>query len=222
MRLIQILLRQIFYLLYHQFAWTYDIVAAVVSLGRWKEWVQIALPYLRGNVLEIGFGPGHLQASLNEKNIMTFGLDESTQMVRQATRRLQKKGATPRLIRGNAQNIPFSGETFDNVVATFPAEYIFEPQTLKEIRRVLVPAGQLVIIPTAWITGGRFLERLAAWVFRVTGEAPGKPHSISVSLKTKFEHAGFATRGEIVETRGSHALIIVAKKGPELQMPSPQ
>jgi ubiquinone/menaquinone biosynthesis C-methylase UbiE len=216
MRLIQNLLRPVFYLLYHQFAWTYDLVAAVVSLGRWKEWVGTALPYLSGQVLEIGFGPGHLQASLIEKNISTFGLDESPQMVRQATKRLRNKGVSYHLIRGYAQNLPFPGETFNNVVATFPAEYIFDPQTLNEIRRVLLPGGQLVIIPTAWITGAGSLERLAAWVFRVSGEAPGYPNLMAANVKARFVNSGFVATSEIVEKRGSQVLVIVAKKSPKL------
>jgi hypothetical protein len=32
-------MRVIFYLLYHPFAFTYDLVAAAVSLNRWKDWV---------------------------------------------------------------------------------------------------------------------------------------------------------------------------------------
>jgi ubiquinone/menaquinone biosynthesis C-methylase UbiE len=211
-RLIQFLLRPIFYLLYHQFAWTYDLVAAVVSLGRWQEWVRTAIPYLDGRVLEIGFGPGHLQAAINEKSVPTFGLDESPQMVRLAAKKLRKSRALIHLIRGYAQSIPFAEGVFDSVVATFPAEYIFHPKTLNEIRRVLVPAGQLVIVPTAWITGGRILERLAAWIFRVSGEAPGKPHLLSAAIKTRFVHAGFEVRSEVVEKKGSQVLVIVARK----------
>jgi len=77
-----------FNLLYHPFAWTYDLVAAIVSLGRWQDWLMQAMPYLSGRVLEIGFGPGHLQVALNEAGMQAFGLDESRQMGRQARRRL--------------------------------------------------------------------------------------------------------------------------------------
>jgi ubiquinone/menaquinone biosynthesis C-methylase UbiE len=212
MRLIQVLLRPIFYLLYHQFAWTYDLVAAVVSLGRWQDWVQTALPHLSGRTLEIGFGPGHLQTTLCERNIPTFGLDESLQMIHQAARRLRKSGAIPRLTRGYAQKLPFATGTFNSIVATFPTDYIFEHKTLEEIRRVLLPAGQLVIIPTAWITGGQMLERLAAWVFRVTGEAPGMPHILSDAVKDRFVSAGFKVRSEIAEKKGSQVLVVLAKK----------
>jgi ubiquinone/menaquinone biosynthesis C-methylase UbiE len=212
MRLIVFLLRPIYYLLYHQFAWTYDFVAAIVSLGRWQDWVQAALPFLHGRVLEIGFGPGHLQISLNERKIPAFGLDESRQMAHQASRRLRKQGILSRLSRGYAQNIPFAEGVFDSVVATFPAEYIFDPQTLKEIRRVLVPAGKLVILPMAWITGRRRLERLAAWLLRVSGEAPGKPGPVSAAIMCRFARLGFEVRSEIVELKGSRVLVLVAEK----------
>ena len=39
-------MRAFFYLLYQPMAWSYDFVAAVVSLGRWHEWVMTVLPYL--------------------------------------------------------------------------------------------------------------------------------------------------------------------------------
>jgi ubiquinone/menaquinone biosynthesis C-methylase UbiE len=212
MRLIQTLLRPIYYLLYHQFAWTYDLVAAVVSLGRWQEWISIAVPHLRGRVLEIGFGPGHLQISLVEKNLPTYGLDESPQMNRQAARRLKRIGKIPNLVRGYAQYVPFATEAFNSVVATFPSEYIFDSQSLREIHRLLLPGGNLVIIPTAWITGRRMVERLAAWVFRVTGEAPGKPHDLPVPVKNRINQAGFLVKSEVVETKGSQVLLIVATK----------
>jgi ubiquinone/menaquinone biosynthesis C-methylase UbiE len=143
-------------------------------------------------------------------------------MVRQASKRLLKNGVGFQLIRGDAHYIPFPRETFHNVVATFPAEYIFNLQTLNEIQRVLLPAGQLVIIPTAWITGGRPLERLAAWVFKVSGEAPGNPNFMSSALKSRFATAGFRASSEIIKKRGSQVLVIVAKKSHEVEIPLAQ
>jgi len=212
MRLIVFLLRPIYYLLYHQFAWIYDFVASVVSLGHWHDWVQSALPYLNGRVLEIGFGPGHMQLSMNKNKILGFGLDESRQMAHQANYRLRKQGVTSRLSRGYAQNIPFMDGAFDSVVSTFPSEYIFNFQTIGEIRRVLVPAGKLIILPLAWITGTRPLERLVAWLLRISGETPGKPGLVSVAIRAQFEHTGFEVRSEIVNIKGSQVLVIVAER----------
>jgi len=73
-----------------------------------------------------------------------------------------------------------------------------------------------VIIPTAWITGGGPLERLAAWVFRVSGEAPGNPNLLAATVKARFVNAGFVATSEIVEKRGSQILVILAKKSPKL------
>jgi ubiquinone/menaquinone biosynthesis C-methylase UbiE len=212
MRLLLFLFRTGFYLLYHQFAWIYDLVAATVSLGRWRDWVHSALPYLSGRLLEIGYGPGHLQATLLAKGLPAFGLDESRQMARQAGRRLRKRGFAPGLARGIAQSLPFPAGVFDTAIATFPSEYIFDPQTLRELRRVLIADGKLVIISTAWITGGRPLERLAAWLFRVTGEAPGKPRMISAAMRDRFAHAGLTVRSELVSVRNSQVLVILASK----------
>ncbi len=212
MRLIQTLLRPIFYLLYHQFSWTYDLVAEVVSLGRWQDWISTALPHLRGRVLEIGFGPGHLQISLVNKNLPTYGLDESPQINCQAARRLKRIGKIPNLVRGYAQFIPFATGVFNSVVATFPSEYIFDPQSLREIHRLLLPGGELIIIPTAWITGRRMVDRLTACVFRVTGEAPGKPRNLPPPAKSRIIQAGFDVASEIIELKGSQVLLIVAKK----------
>ena len=88
------LLRLFFRLLYHQFAFTYDLVAATVSFNRWKDWVMGVLPFIQGNrVLEIGHGPGHLQRVLRSRGLMAVGLDESAQMGRLAKRNLTRQSA---------------------------------------------------------------------------------------------------------------------------------
>jgi ubiquinone/menaquinone biosynthesis C-methylase UbiE len=204
-------LRLFFYLLYHQFAWSYDLVAAVVSLGRWKSWVFSVMPYLNGRILEIGFGPGHLQQAFGPLGLAAFGLDESLQMSRMARRRLHRKGYPVRLARGAAKKLPFPENSFESVVATFPTEYIFEPPTLAEIRRVLAPGGQLVITPSAWITGTGQLERLAAWLFKVTGQA-GMLEAVIPAIQAQIRRGGFAVRHEVLDLVGSRVLVVIATK----------
>jgi ubiquinone/menaquinone biosynthesis C-methylase UbiE len=211
MRLLLSLFRLFFHLLYHPFAWTYDLVAATVSLGRWKGWVMSALPYLDGRVLEIGFGPGHLQQAMEVRGLTAFGLDESRQMGHLARQGLRRKGLPVRLARGYAQHLPFLSGVFDTVVATFPAEYIFDTVTLAETYRVLVSGGRLVLMPVAWITGRSLLERLAAWLFKVTGEA-GAIEAILPSIRRSLQASGYKVRHELVECPGSRVLVILATR----------
>lgn len=216
-RLLSRILRPAFYLLYHQFAWSYDFVAAVVSLGWWKRWVYHVIPFLTEEpILELGHGPGHLQVALLQSNRCVVGLDASPQMSRLAARRLKKHGCHFHLARGMAQNLPFTNGSFSHVTSTFPSEYIFDAQTLSEIYRVLKANGSLVILPFAWITGKKNLERLAAWLFRVTGQAPDIAHVNLDQLPSHplaaFHKAGFQTKVEWQDSGPGCLLFILATK----------
>jgi ubiquinone/menaquinone biosynthesis C-methylase UbiE len=221
-------LRFFFRLLYHQFAFTYDLVAATVSIGRWKDWVLSVLPFIEGDrVLEIGHGPGHLQRALLDRNLLAFGIDESTQMGRLAShnlaRFLRPKTGQPgnlnmhhtkiNLTRGIAQHLPFPSNSFDTLVATFPSEYIFESQTLVEAQRVLSPNGQFVILPGATILGRGVVDRAMAFLFQITGEtAPNLSEILREKSKGPFSTAGFEVEVHELNIRSSLVFIIVATK----------
>lgn len=204
-------MRFFFYHFYHTFAWTYDFVAAVVSIGRWNDWTQTVLPFIQGRrILEIGFGPGHLQRSLRTSNRLAVGLDESRQMAYLASRRLD---GTANLTRGLAQSLPFPAQMFDTVVSTFPAEYIFDPRTLSDAHRVLHNGGRFIVLPFAWIVGEKILDRAAAWLFRVTGETPRNVMEvISQRAVHPLERVGFKVEVQQVEVRSSVVLIVIAQK----------
>jgi ubiquinone/menaquinone biosynthesis C-methylase UbiE len=220
-RSINTALRAFFYLLYHQMAWSYDWVAAAVSLGQWRNWVMEALPYLKGpRILELGFGPGHLQLALFRKGFQPVGLDESTQMIQFASRRLSGFGFRPNIVKGYAQTEPFSENFFDQVVSTFPSEYIFQTQALSEIYRVLVPGGKLVAIPFAWPSGNQIIHRSLVWLFHATGQAPAQIDSSLISRLTHpFEQTGYHVEVKIMSTgttniNSGKVLILLATKPP--------
>lgn len=215
MHLLARLLRIFFHLLYHPFAWTYDLVAWVVSFGRWKDWVRSVTPFIEGaRILELGHGPGHLQRFLLDLGLLPFGLDESPQMSRLAHARLRQSGYTQtRLARGRSQAIPYASGSFDTLVSTFPSEYIFDPRTLLEARRILNNGGRLIVLPVAWITGKNALDRFLSWLFKVTGQAPSDAlEVVEKRLAQPFEKAEFRVEIRQVEARSSLLLFVVARK----------
>ena len=208
-RILIFIFRFFFKLLYHQFAWTYDWVASIVSLGMWQKWVKSVVPYLKGpRVLEIGFGPGHLLIELYQNGLDAYGLDKSYQMGQIAHKRLAKLGLCSNLTRADAQTLPFADNSFNQVVLTFPAEYIFDPNTNSEILRVLINGGEAIILPIAWITGRKPLERLAAWVNRITGEAPAWNEMALDPMKNIYDQVSW----EMINLENSKILVIHTQK----------
>ena len=199
-------LRLFFRLLYHQLAFTYDLVAASVSFNRWKDWVMSVIPFIEGNrILEIGHGPGHLQRILLGRQWVAVGIDESRQMGYLAKRNTD---GSARLTRGLAQHLPFPNGSFDTIVSTFPADYINDALTLAEVKRCLFKGGRFIVLPVAW-PKNPFLD----WLFRVTGESPSEAVEL---VKSKFKEplvqAGFETEVRMLDVKSSLLLIVLATK----------
>src|ERR1043165_132311 len=211
------LLRFFFRLLYHQFAFTYDLVAATVSANRWKDWVMSVIPFIEGDrILEIGHGPGHLQRVLLSRGWIAVGIDESAQMGRLAKRNLSRTNTLSddiaytqiNLTRGLAQYLPFPNEAFDTIIATFPTEYINDPDTLGEVKRCLSNRGRLVVLPVS-MPRNRFLD----WLFKVTHQSPLEALDIvRAKLKEPFVAAGFQTEVQTLDARSGILLIVLARK----------
>jgi ubiquinone/menaquinone biosynthesis C-methylase UbiE len=221
---VKTILRFFFRLLYHQFAFTYDLVAAVVSFNRWKDWVRSVIPFIEGDrILEIGHGPGHLQRILLSRGLFSVGIDESPQMGRLAKRNLrrflaQKKdgnSGTPQnaytqinLTQGIAQALPFPSGSFDTIVATFPTEYITDPGTLSEVKRCLLSGGRLVVLPVA-LPKNPFLD----WLFKVTHQSPMEAIDVvKAKFREPFVEAGFKTEIKTLDAKSGTLFIVLANK----------
>ena len=206
MNLIQRFMRVFFNLLYHSFAFAYDLVAATVSFGKWNDWVYGILPSIAGTrILELGHGPGHLQRNLLSRGLFAVAIDESAQMGTLAKRRL---GSSQILARALAQKMPFADRSFDTIIATFPTEYIFDRHTLSEAYRVLRNSGRLIVLLAAWPK-----ISILAWLFKVTGESSSDTHeSIKSKIKDALHHTDFKLEVQIVEVKSSNLLVFTARK----------
>lgn len=199
-----------FHLLYNQLAWTYDAVSWVVSLGQWREWQRAALPFVRGpRVLDLAHGPGHLLADMRRRGYVAVGLDLSPAMGWLARRH----GPAP-TVRGRGQRLPFSAETFDTVVATFPAPFILEPDTLAAIERILSAEGVLVIVPGARLTGGGAVERVIEWLYAITGQRPDSaaPDAWVRVWQQRLHAAGFRAEQHDIPLPRSRVTVVVARR----------
>ncbi len=204
-------IRTFFRLLYGPFAWTYDVVAWLVSLGQWTAWGRTALRFLHGPaVLELGHGPGHLQVAMAREGLTAVGLDISPQMGRLARRRVLRADLPLRLVRARTQALPFCDRAFSDVVATFPAEYILDPRTLREVKRVLPSEGKVVVVATAWFTGRDPPARFLEWLYRITGQRAPLPKGDEPLLV----ESGLVLQAEWVPARSSQVLVVIGKRQP--------
>lgn len=205
------LIRLFFHLFYNQFAWTYDPVAWIVSLGQWQAWGRAAIPHLAGQrVLELAHGPGHLLIAMANRGLKPVGLDLSPYMGRMAQRRIRRTGSDVPLVRARAQALPFRSGCFDSAVATFPTEFILDPATGCEAARVLAPHGRLVVVVMARLSGRDPISRFIRWLYRVTGQDAltfdyGEPLA---------RRAGFSLRLAWEPARLSEVRLAILEKSP--------
>jgi ubiquinone/menaquinone biosynthesis C-methylase UbiE len=198
-----------FHLLYHQLAWTYDAVAWLVSFGQWAAWRRLALPYLQpGPTLELACGTGGLFVDMLAAGHQPVGIDLSPYMAKLARRRLRRLQLPLPLSRARAQALPFPSDYFNNVVATFPTNYIFEPDTLAEVRRVLKPSARLVIVVEGQLRGPWPIRPVIDWLYKITDQ-----HNFPrIKPLSEFERHLFDARWEMVGRNGAAARLLIAKK----------
>ena len=203
------LLRLFFNQLYTRFAWAYDPVAWTTSMGQWKTWQSASIEILpNGDLLEVGHGTGHLLLNLTQGERKIIGIDSSIQMGRIAARRLKRKGYRPNVIRSFVQHLPLPSGHFSCVLSTFPSEYIFDPDTLCEVQRVLQPGGIFIVVCAVNIIGRSIPDRFAAWLYRTTGQA-GEPGD---TWSQPFERVGFHAQLNYVQQERAVVQRIVARK----------
>jgi ubiquinone/menaquinone biosynthesis C-methylase UbiE len=197
-----------FRLLYHEMAFSYDMVSSVVSLGQWRLWQRSVFQFLpkpeSGLVLEIAHGTGNLQLDLQAAQYQSIAYDFSAQMGQIA----RHKFPEGQFVRGKAQELPFEDASFAAIVCTFPTSFVVEADSLREAYRVLKPDGVMIVVLNGLLTGGGMVEKFLEWLYTITGQREGQ----AVSMDKAFGGYGFQSESHEVPAKNSIAQLVVLRK----------
>jgi ubiquinone/menaquinone biosynthesis C-methylase UbiE len=137
------------------FAATYDRSARRVEEAGLAERRARLLGGLEGDVLEVGAGTG-LNLEHYPQNVALVLTEPDPNMRRRLAERLAETGCEATLVEATAEELPFPAASFDAVVSTLVLCSVRDlAQALAEVKRVLRPDGQLLLIEHVRGEGGR-------------------------------------------------------------------
>jgi ubiquinone/menaquinone biosynthesis C-methylase UbiE len=163
--------------LYGSLAFGYDIVAYIVSLGKWNQWTYQITKFVNheDKILEVGLGTGLLHKTLLKEKYQVYGCDLSRQMLKISSRRLKNYG--PKILRTNNKKLPFRDNSFSKIIATFPSEYIFSDDFLKESQRLVRFDGELIVLLSINFVKNDITSCFYRILYKITGQSLSKSDS---------------------------------------------
>jgi demethylmenaquinone methyltransferase/2-methoxy-6-polyprenyl-1,4-benzoquinol methylase len=130
----------------------YDLLSALLSFGQDPRWRRAMVTAVDAGpaerVLDVATGTGLVARELVRRyRCSVVGLDQSTEMLAGARRRLAREpGLAERieLVRGEAERLSFGDAEFDHLTFTYLLRYVDDPgATLAELARVVRPGGRI-------------------------------------------------------------------------------
>lgn len=179
------------------FGWTMDVANASAFRAALAE----ARPGIGDRLLEIGFGTGAMvKRLLSAPQLgLVAGVDPSPLMVSTARQRNRAAVMTGRadLREGTASLLPWPDAHFDTALALHSFQFWADPAgDLAEVRRVLRPAGRLILVLRAH--GQRPPTWLPNPISRCGDEIAGTMAALSQSNFTQVTHRGMVGSSAIV------------------------
>jgi demethylmenaquinone methyltransferase/2-methoxy-6-polyprenyl-1,4-benzoquinol methylase len=136
----------------------YDKVADVLSFGQDPRWraamVEAVDASASERVLDVATGTGMVaQALVGRYGCEVLGLDQSPQMLAEAQAKLaldKRLAERVSLVRGEAEQLPFTDGEFDHLTFTYLLRYVEDPAaTMTELARVVKPGGRIASLEFA-------------------------------------------------------------------------
>jgi 2-polyprenyl-3-methyl-5-hydroxy-6-metoxy-1,4-benzoquinol methylase len=142
-----------------------------------------------GKLLDVGCGPGILPRELIGSRFELFGIDQSTEMIREA--RAATAHCQVHLEVGRAEQLPYANRSFDVVLALGVLEYVSDLDTaVAELARVARPSA-IVIVSMLNRRSPYWLARYGrSWLAKalslMSGRKPDTGHGLAVCSRRRL------------------------------------
>lgn len=139
----------------------YDLLNHVLSLKIDVLWRRLLVHMMAAGrpqrVLDVATGTGDLAIAIHRgTGAQVTGLDLSQQMLNVGTEKIKNAGLSTgiRMLKGDAENLPFQDDTFDAVSVAFGVRNFENLEIgLREMRRVVKPGGSVFILEFSQVEG---------------------------------------------------------------------
>jgi demethylmenaquinone methyltransferase / 2-methoxy-6-polyprenyl-1,4-benzoquinol methylase len=158
--------------MFDRIAARYDLLNRVMSLGQDKWWRRQAVRALGlrdgQHILDLATGTADLALAVAARHpsIRVTGLDSSREMLEIGRRKVERRGLGQRveLVIGDAQALAYPDQSFDGLCMAFGIRNLPDrPAALREMARVVRPAGRISLLELSEPSDEIWIAGLARW-----------------------------------------------------------